>query len=169
LLAARSTADTVLHNARTGHPADIADHDYAATYGKLAYRSAFPFDVAVIPGASAGSDDALVAIAEDQRAGSQADPWLAHRNESRTGSAGPRWITTRYALPTRRRTFVRTVVVLIGGVEVRVHGVTATTSSRSRPTARHTPRASGTAGVSSRSARCSASTRQVSPRRDTDG
>ena len=123
LLAARSAGMTVLHNARTGHPADIVDHDYAATYGKLAYRSAFPFDVPVDPGSSAGSDDALVAIADDPSTGRAAEAWLAHRNESRGGSAGPTWIATRYALPTGRPTSVRTVVVLVGGVEVRIHGV----------------------------------------------
>ncbi len=121
LLAARSDGVTVLHNARTGHPADIADHDYAATYGKFAYRSAFPFDVPVVFGSSAGSDDALVAIEDDEPTLLDAEPRLAHRNESRGGSAGPGWIATRYVLPTRRPTSVRTVVVLIGGVEVRVH------------------------------------------------
>ena len=121
LLAARSDGVTVLHNARTGHPADIADHDYAATYGKFAYRSAFPFDVPVVFGSSAGSDDALVAIEDDEPTLLDAEPRLAHRNESRGGSAGPGWIATQYVLPTRRPTSVRTVVVLIGGVEVRVH------------------------------------------------
>ena len=123
LLAARSDGVTVLHNARTGHPADIADHDYAATYGKLAYRSAFPFDVPVELGSSAGSDDALVAIEEDASTLLDAGPCLAHRNESRGGSAGPRWIAARYVLPTRRPASVRTIVMLIGGVEVRVHAV----------------------------------------------
>ncbi|HEV7810849.1 MAG TPA: DUF2264 domain-containing protein, partial [Candidatus Limnocylindrales bacterium] len=33
-----ATGETRLYNARIGHPADIADHDYAATYGKLVYR-----------------------------------------------------------------------------------------------------------------------------------
>jgi hypothetical protein len=123
LLGARAAGITVLHNARAGHPADIADHDYAATYGKFAYRSAFPFDVPVVSGQSAGSDDALVAIEEDAESDADVDPWLAHRNESGGGSAGPGWITTRYVLPTRRPTQVRTIVVLIGGVEVRVHAV----------------------------------------------
>ena len=72
-------------------------------------------------GSSAGSDDALVAIEDDDPTLLDAEPCLAHRNESRGGSAGPRWIATRYVLPTRRPTSVRTVVVLIGGVEVRVH------------------------------------------------
>ncbi|HET7029457.1 MAG TPA: DUF2264 domain-containing protein [Candidatus Limnocylindrales bacterium] len=119
LLAARTTAGTTLHNARTGHPADIAEHDYAATYGKLAYRSAFPFDVPVEPGASAGSDDALTTI----EATDGTIQRFAHRNESRAGSAGPGWIVSRYDLPTPRRTGVRTVVVLLGPLEVRIHAV----------------------------------------------
>ncbi|HET8785742.1 MAG TPA: DUF2264 domain-containing protein, partial [Candidatus Limnocylindrales bacterium] len=127
LLAARSRV-TVLHNARAGHPADIPGHDYAAAYGKLAYRSAFPFDVPVVRGWSAGSDDTLVAFDDDV----DADARAAHRNESAGGTAGPGWITTRYLLPTSRPTPVRTVVVLIGGVEVRVHAVSAGSRIRLR-------------------------------------
>jgi hypothetical protein len=125
LLAARSPGATTLHNARSGHPADIEDHDYGATYGKLAYRSAFPIDVPVVSGTSAGSDDALVAIAPEAVGGADgADPArLAHRNESIAGSAGPGWITTRYRLPTEPPATVRTVVLVLGRVEVRVHGV----------------------------------------------
>jgi hypothetical protein len=115
LAATRSTSGTTLHNARTGHPSDIADHDYAATYGKLAYRSAFPFDVPVLGGATAGSDDALAAIGEDGT--------VHHRNESRHGTAGPGWITSEYALPTDPPTRVRTAVVTIRDVEIRVHSV----------------------------------------------
>src|SRR4051794_10362165 len=43
LLVAWRRGATTLHNARSGHPADIPGHDYAATYGKLAYRSRHPF------------------------------------------------------------------------------------------------------------------------------
>jgi hypothetical protein len=77
--------------------------------------------VPVVFGSSAGSDDALVAIEEEAATPLDAEPCMVHRNESRGGSAGPGWIATQYVLPTRRPTSVRTVVVLIGGVEVRVH------------------------------------------------
>ena len=121
LLAAGSPAGgTRLHNARTGHPADIPGHDYSATYGKLVYRSAFPFDVPVAKGASAGSDDAIVAI-EDAIDG-RADT-LVHRNESSSGSAGPGWITTAYRLATRRPARLRTTVLLLDDVEVRITAV----------------------------------------------
>jgi hypothetical protein len=124
LSATRSKTGTTLHNARTGHPPDIVDHDYAATYGKLAYRSAFPFDVPVVPGATAGSDDALVAIADTGA--------MAHRNESSDGTAGPGWITSRYDLPTDPPTQIRTAVVVIGDVEIRVHAVQHGTAVRLR-------------------------------------
>jgi hypothetical protein len=115
-----ATGETRLHNARSGHPADIADHDYAATYGKLAYRSALPFDVPVPSEASAGEDDAVVAIA----AGATPESWLAHRNETDRGSAGPGWILARYQLPTTPRpTPVTTAVLILGGGEIRVSTV----------------------------------------------
>ena len=120
----RRRSGTTLHNARTGHPADIADHDYAATYGKLAYRSAFPFDVPVTPGATAGSDDALVAI--------EGEGAIAHRNESRSGTAGPGWITSGYDLPGSRPTRVRSAVVIVGDVEIRLHDVRPGTAIRLR-------------------------------------
>jgi hypothetical protein len=120
----RRWSGTTLHNARTGHPADIADHDYAATYGKLAYRSAFPFDVPVGPSATAGSDDALIAI--------DGEGAIAHRNESRSGTAGPGWITSRYDLPARRPTRVRSAVVIVADVEIRLHDVRPGTAIRLR-------------------------------------
>ncbi len=106
-----ATGETRLHNARIGHPADIADHDYAATYGKLAYRSAFPFDVPVLPGAAAGSDGAIVAI--------DPDGGVVHRNESIEGSAGPGWIRSRYRLPATTVATVETIVLVVDELEVR--------------------------------------------------
>src|SRR5204863_6150748 len=86
LLLVRRDGETAIHNARSGHPADIPGHDYAATYGKLAYRSAHPFDVPVRAGATAGSDDAVVALETDP--GSNDGIRIAHRNESIGGGAG---------------------------------------------------------------------------------
>jgi hypothetical protein len=118
------TGETRLHNARIGHPADIPDHDYAATYGKLAYRSAFPFDVPTSSGGSAGADDSVVAIDADAGAGDGRDSRLAHRNETDTGSAGPGWILARYLLPTRpRSTRVATVVLVLDRGEIRISAV----------------------------------------------
>ena len=116
---------TRLHNARSGHPADIADHDYAATYGKLAYRSAFPCNVPASPVASAGDDDALVAIGRggDERSGSSPTRF-AHRNQTDRGSAGPGWILARYRLPTTPRpTPVATAILVLDDGEVRVSAV----------------------------------------------
>lgn len=120
-----ATGETRIHNARTGHPADIADHDYAATYGKLVYRSAFPADVPIGTTASPGADDAVTAIAggggPQPVATSAGQPGRAHRNESLAGSAGPGWILSRYRLPTRpAAAHVTTVVLVLDGAEVRV-------------------------------------------------
>lgn len=120
LAAGTERGGTRLHNARTGHPADIPGHDYSATYGKLVYRSAFPFDVPIAHGASAGSDDAIVAI---ETAGASPATPLVHRNESIRGSAGPGWIATTYRLATHRPTTLRTVVLVAGDAEVRVTAV----------------------------------------------
>jgi hypothetical protein len=111
-----STGETRLHNARSGHPPDIADHDYAASYGKLTYRSAFPFDLPVHLATSAAADSALVA------AGSRPDRF-AHRNESRSGGAGPGWIRSTYDLPTEPPTRVTTVVLVDDALEIRVSRV----------------------------------------------
>ena len=115
--------DTRLHNARTGHPADIADHDYAATYGKLAYRSAFPCDVPITPGGSAGSagsDDAVTAI-EPGDAGAGHGERIVHRGETDAGSAGPGWIVARYRLATNSGDVAfSTAVLVLDGAEIRI-------------------------------------------------
>ena len=121
LLAAWNAAgDTRLHNARTGHPIDIADHDYAATYGKLAYRSAFPCDVPITRGGSAGSDDAVTAI-EAADAGAGPGERIVHRGETDAGSAGPGWIVARYRLATNSGDVAfATAVLVLDGAEVRL-------------------------------------------------
>jgi hypothetical protein len=118
LLLVRRDGETAIHNARSGHPSDVPDHDYAATYGKLAYRSDHPFDVPVRGDATAGSDDAVVAVATDS--GSTDGIRIAHRNESIGGGAGPGWVRTVYRLPTEPPLTVRTVVLVLGAVEIRV-------------------------------------------------
>jgi hypothetical protein len=115
LLATGSGTSTALHNARSGHPSDIPGHDYAATYGKLTYRSHFPFDIPV-GGGAAGSDDAIVAI----ETGDDGAARSVHRNESIRGSVGPSWIRTDYRLATRRPSFVRTIVLLVRDLEIRI-------------------------------------------------
>jgi hypothetical protein len=110
--------ETRLHNARSGHPADIADHDYAATYGKVAYRSAFPCDVPIGTAASAGSDDAVAAI-EPSRVGARQR--IVHRTETDAGSAGPGWVIARYGLAADGgRVAVTTAVLVLDDAEVRV-------------------------------------------------
>jgi hypothetical protein len=108
-----TTRETRLHNARIGHPADIADHDYAATYGKLAYRSAFPFDLPTTAAGQAGADGAVVVI--------EGSGHVIHRNESVAGAAGPGWIRTRSLLPTTGApTELTTVVLVLNPLEIRV-------------------------------------------------
>jgi hypothetical protein len=123
-----TTGETHLYNAWSGHPADIPDHDYSAGYGKLAYHSAFPFDLPIEAGAAPGADSAIVALEPD------GNMWrVAHRNETLRGSAGPGWIRSTYLLPTRSGpTRLTTVVLLIEGVEVRVSAVHPAGSLRLR-------------------------------------
>ena len=84
------TGETRLHNARSGHPPDIVDHDYAASYGKLAYRSAFPFDLPIDLATSAGDDGAVVAIDSnaDGPAGSGRSPTGTSRTPAARDPAG---------------------------------------------------------------------------------
>ena len=116
-----AAGDTRLHNARSGHPADIPGHDYSATYAKLAYRSAFPCDVPVRPGASAGSDDAVTAIEAGPPRAEGAGDRIVHRAETDAGSAGPGWIVARYRLATTGGgVAVTTVVLVLDEAEIRV-------------------------------------------------
>jgi hypothetical protein len=118
-----STGETRLYNGRSGHPPDIAEHDYAATYGKLVYRSAFSFDVPIDLETTAGADDAIVAIIPtlDHHGENVA---LAHRNETDAGSAGPGWIRAEYRLPTRPRpTRVATTVIVADATDIRISAV----------------------------------------------
>ncbi len=116
LVAWDRSGSTRLFNARSGHPSDIPDHDYAATYGKLVYRSAFPVDVPVVPGASAGGEDTLLLLGDGRP---------AHRNESIAGRSGPRWIRTRYVLAAADRIArVTTTVLALDDLEIVVSRVT---------------------------------------------
>ena len=119
------SGETRIHNARSGHPSDIPGHDYAATYGKLVYRSAFPFDVPIGSGGSPGSDGALVAIDGATAVG--------HRNETDAGSAGPGWAIAAYRLPSEPApTAVTTAVLVLDDAEIRVSLVRSPAAVRIR-------------------------------------
>jgi hypothetical protein len=96
----RATGQVILLNARSGQTEKIVPdagggqltseaelitrfaprHDYAAKYGKLAYSTHFPFNVAPVPGSYA--PDAMLALSRDgQRYG--------HRATTRAGGAAP--------------------------------------------------------------------------------
>ncbi|MEA2519071.1 MAG: hypothetical protein QOF49_1151 [Chloroflexota bacterium] len=128
--------DTRLHNARSGHPADIPGHDYSATYGKLAYRSAFPCDVPVPGGSSAGADDAVVALdiePRDRPPHAVRGDRSGHRAETASGSAGPGWILARYRLEaTAASVTVRTAVLVLDDAEIRISLVSPAAGRRVR-------------------------------------
>ena len=108
-----ATGETRLHNARNGHPADIPGHDYASSYGKLTYRSGFPFDLRAGP--SGPGPDATVILSGG------AGVAVGHRNVSLAGGAGPGWIWSRYQLPLEPRPANATTVLLTAGeIEIRV-------------------------------------------------
>jgi hypothetical protein len=112
MLVAWSAASGVrLLPGRSGHVPDIPGHDYAATYGKLAYRSRFPFSIEAEPG-TYPADDALVLVDADGRAG--------HRNVAAGGSE-PGLVRSNASIEiggVHHR--VTTVVLADGDVDVRV-------------------------------------------------
>jgi hypothetical protein len=113
------TGETSLLSARSGHADDIPGHDYATQYGKLAYRSGFPFTSATDDGRPA-PDDAMVLVSRSN---------VAHRHRTLAGGVGPGWAWSRYDLPTvdgeRSEVPHRISTVIVSGddFEVRVSDI----------------------------------------------
>ncbi len=76
----RATGQVILLNARSGHPADVARSGYPPKYGKFAYSTHFPFNVA--PAAESYAPDAMIALTHDGQA-------FGHRDTTRAGEAAP--------------------------------------------------------------------------------
>jgi hypothetical protein len=70
----------ILLNGRSGHPADVPRPDYTPKYGKFAYTTHFPFNVA--PVAESYAPDAMIALTHDGLT-------FGHRDTTRAGGATP--------------------------------------------------------------------------------
>jgi hypothetical protein len=76
----RATGQVILLNSRSGHTADVPRPDYTPKYGKFAYTTHFPFNVA--PAAGSYAFDAMLALTSD-------GVTFGHRDTTRDGGAAP--------------------------------------------------------------------------------
>ena len=83
----RATGQVILLNGRSGHPADVPRPGYTPKYGKLAYTTHFPFNVAPI--AESYAPDAMIALTHDGLT-------FGHRDTTRAGGAAPGVIWCEY-------------------------------------------------------------------------
>ncbi|HET6824214.1 MAG TPA: DUF2264 domain-containing protein [Anaerolineales bacterium] len=77
----RTTGQVLLLNSRSGHAADVPRSDYTPKYGKLAYSTHFPFNVA--RAGNSYAPDAMIALTHDGMS-------FGHRDVTRAGGAAPR-------------------------------------------------------------------------------
>ncbi|HJS20814.1 MAG TPA: DUF2264 domain-containing protein [Anaerolineales bacterium] len=77
----RATGQVILLNSRSGHAADVPRPDYTPKYGKFAYSTHFPFNVA--QAASSYAPDTMIALTHDGLT-------FGHRDTTRAGGAAPR-------------------------------------------------------------------------------
>ncbi len=77
----RATGQVLLLNSRSGHPADVPRPNYTPKYGKFAYSTHFPFNVA--QAATSYAPDAMIALTHDGLT-------FGHRDATRAGGAAPR-------------------------------------------------------------------------------
>ncbi|MGQ0604036.1 MAG: DUF2264 domain-containing protein, partial [Anaerolineales bacterium] len=76
----RATGQVILLNSRSGHAGDVPRPDYTPKYGKFAYTTHFPFNVAPVAGSYA--PDAMLALTSDGLA-------FGHRDTTRASGAAP--------------------------------------------------------------------------------
>ena len=77
----RETGQVILLNSRSGHATDVSRPDYTPKYGKFAYSTHFPFNVAQV--GNSYSPDAMIALTHDGQT-------FGHREVTRAGGAAPR-------------------------------------------------------------------------------
>ena len=77
----RGTGQVILLNSRSGHAADVPRPDYTPKYGKFAYTTHFPFNVA--QAANSYAPDAMIVLTHDGLT-------FGHRDVTRIGEAAPR-------------------------------------------------------------------------------
>jgi len=98
----KATGETWLLNARSGHPPDIPGHDYRSYYGKLIYRSHFPFSVRD----AAGNPTADGGITFESPAA------VGHRSTTERGGVGEGWAWSVYRIDAAERHHHATTIVL---------------------------------------------------------
>ena len=77
----RATGQVILLNSRSGHAADVPRPDYTPKYGKFAYSTHFPFNVA--QAGNSYAPDAMIALTHD-------GVTFGHRDVTLAGGAAPR-------------------------------------------------------------------------------
>jgi hypothetical protein len=106
------TGEVRLLNSRAGHAPDVARHHYTPKYGKLAYSTHHPFNVA--PAGSSYAPDAMLALTSDGRT-------FGHRALTRQGGAAPGIIWCHFdEMLEGEPQAIRAAVVLWGDVQVLV-------------------------------------------------
>lgn len=98
----KATGETWLVNARSGHPPDIPGHDYRPYYGKLIYRSHFPFTVRDAAG-NATADGGITF---------ESPGTMGHRSTTERGGVGEGWAWSVYRVEAAGRHHHATTIVL---------------------------------------------------------
>ncbi|HLO34752.1 MAG TPA: DUF2264 domain-containing protein, partial [Candidatus Deferrimicrobium sp.] len=98
----RATGETWLVNAKSGHPPDIPGHDYRPYYGKLIYRSHFPFTVRDAAG-NPTADGGIVF---------ESPGAVGHRSTTERGGVGDGWAWSVYRVDAADRHHHATTIVL---------------------------------------------------------
>jgi hypothetical protein len=110
----KATGETWLINARSGHAADIPGHDYRPYYGKLIYRSHFPFTVR----------DGTGEVTADGGLTFESGGAVGHRSTTERGGVGEGWTWSVYRIDVAARQHrATTVVVPWRTLEIRATGL----------------------------------------------
>jgi hypothetical protein len=110
----KATGETWLVNARSGHPPDIPGHDYRPYYGKLIYRSHFPFTVRDAAG-NATADGGITF---------ESPGAMGHRSTTERGGVGEGWAWSVYRVDAAdRHHHVTTIVLPWRMLEIRATGL----------------------------------------------
>ena len=133
----RSTGQVILLNSRSGHSGDVPRPDYTPRYGKFAYTTHFPFNVAPVAGSYA--PDAVLALTRDGLT-------FGHRDTTRAGGAAPGMIWCEFdEIVENQPQRVRAAVLLWRDLQVRLAFVWPSLAVR----AFEAPGALGCAGAAS--------------------
>ena len=108
----RATGQVLLLNSHSGHPDDVPRSDYIPKYGKLAYSTHFPFNVA--PAGDSFAFDAMLSLTSDGRT-------FEHRELTRAGGAAPGMIWCEFdEIVENQAQRIRLAVLLWRDLQLRV-------------------------------------------------